>query len=238
VLSAWLDEASRSFPKAIWEGLAALPLMLSVRAGVRAHVWAHSGDDAAARAYLQAGIAHLSPAPPVLAAVGGLSGAGKSSFSRLIAPGLGASPGAVVLRTDEVRKRLKNVAPDHRLDASAYTPDFYNLSYDTLIENARTLLKAGRAVVLDATFIDPALRGRAERLATDCGVPFHGVWLEAPTEVLEARIAARSGDASDATVPTLHDQVARLDAAVAWPRVNASGAVEQSAEAWSAGHAA
>src|SRR6266481_3674070 len=35
VLSAYLDEAARHFPAQIWEGLAALPLMLSVRAGVR-----------------------------------------------------------------------------------------------------------------------------------------------------------------------------------------------------------
>ena len=44
VLSAYLDQAARDFPAQVWEGLAALPLMLSVRAGVRAHVSAHSGD--------------------------------------------------------------------------------------------------------------------------------------------------------------------------------------------------
>ena len=49
-LSAWLDEAARSFPDSLWDGLAALPLMLSIRAGVRAHVSAHSGDDATAMA--------------------------------------------------------------------------------------------------------------------------------------------------------------------------------------------
>lgn len=238
VLSAYLDEAARSFPAAIWEGLAALPLMLSVRAGVRAHVWAHSGDDEASRAYVDAGIAHLSPAPPRLVAVGGLSGSGKSSFSRLVAPGLGASPGAVVLRTDEVRKRLLNVPPTQAMSDRAYTPEFYNRAYDELIANARALLTAGRAVVLDATFIDPALRARAEQLARDCGVPFRGVWLDAPVEVLAGRVIGRTDDASDATVQTLRDQIGRHTSQVAWERVDASGPVELSAADWAARQAA
>ncbi|MET0273013.1 MAG: AAA family ATPase [Phenylobacterium sp.] len=234
VLSAYLDEAGRSFPDTIWAGLAALPLMLSVRAGVRAHVWAHSGDDEASKAYIDAGIAHLSPAPPRLVAVGGLSGSGKSTFSRLVAPGLGASPGAVVLRTDEIRKRLLNVPPTRRMPPDAYAPAFYALTYDTMIANARAMLDAGRAVVLDATFIDPVLRGRVEQLAKDAGVPFDGVWLDAPAEILAGRVEARTGDASDATVEVLREQIGRHTSEVAWERVDASGSVEQSAMDWAA----
>lgn len=228
-LSAYLDEAARSFPQTIWEGLAALPLMLSVRAGVRAHVQAHGGDLAGAAAYVEAAIAHLSPARPVLAAVGGPSGSGKSTFARGIAPALGASPGAVVLRTDEIRKRLLGVAPTEPVSRDLYTPEFYQRTYDALFGDARALLDAGRAVVLDATFIDEPLRARAERLAADCGVPFHGLFLEAPTAVLEARVAARTGDASDATVEVLHDQLARLTGGVSWRRIDASGDLVEAA---------
>ena len=220
-LSAYLDEAARSFPEAIWEGQAALPLMLSVRAGVRAHVSAHSGDAAGARAYVEAAIAHLSPAPPVLAAVGGLSGSGKSTFARAIAPELGASPGAVILRTDEIRKRLMNIPPTRTMPPETYTAAFYARTYDTMSDNARALLRAGRSVVLDATFIDPGLRARVEALAGECGVPFRPAWLDAPVEVLEARVAGRTGDASDATVAVLHDQVARLTDPPGWRAVDA-----------------
>jgi len=230
--SAYLDEAARSFPENLWEGLAALPLMMSVRAGVRAHVAAHSGDLALSRAYVEAGIAHLSPGPPTLAAVGGLSGTGKSSFARAIAPTLGPPPGAVVLRTDEIRKRLMNVEPTFRLPQSAYAGDLYGRSYDALIENARAMLKAGRSVVLDATFIDAGLRGRAEQLARDCGVPFHGVWLEAPLTALRDRVVARTGDASDATVETLDDQLARLKVEADWTRVDTSESIEAAAKGW------
>jgi aminoglycoside phosphotransferase family enzyme/predicted kinase len=237
VLSAYLDQAARHFPAQLWEGLAALPLMLSVRAGVRAHVSAHSGDLVMSRAYVEAAIAHLAPPPPVLAAVGGFSGTGKSTFARTIAPGLGAAPGAVVLRTDEARKRLTGAGPVDRLAREVYTAEFYAQVYETVFETARAALKAGHAVVLDATFTEPALRARAEALAVECGVPFHGAWLEAPAQVLEARVSGRTGDASDATLEVLHDQIARHGGdTVAWPKVDATRATDAAARAWLEDH--
>ena len=239
VLSAYLDQAARHFPAQLWEGLAALPLMLSVRAGVRAHVSAHSGDLAMSRAYVEAAIAHLAPPPPALAAVGGFSGTGKSTFARAIAPGLGAAPGAVVLRTDEARKRLTGAGPVDRLAREVYTAEFYARVYETVFETARAALKAGHAVVLDATFTEPALRARAEALAVECGVPFHGAWLEAPPQVLEARVSGRTGDASDATLEVLRDQIGRYGGdTVAWPKVDATQATDQAARAWLAGFVA
>ena len=231
-LSAWLDESARNFPAEVWDGLAALPLMLSVRAGVRAHVCAHSGDPATARAYVEAAIAHLSPVPPVLAAAGGLSGSGKSTFARAIAPALGASPGAVILRTDEVRKRLLNVAPTEAAGPETYVPAAMVRTYDELFANARALLKAGRAVVLDASFIDPEMRARAEALAREVGVSFHAAWLDASPKVLEARIASRTGDASDATVTILHDQLARGAGSLTWTILDGTLTVDVTAKTW------
>ncbi len=233
VLSAYLDQAARSFGSALWDGLAALPLMLSVRAAVRAHVSMHAGDIEISKAYVDAAIAHLAPAPPALSAVGGFSGTGKSTFARAIAPALGASPGAVVLRTDEVRKRLAGAGPVDRLPPEIYTAEFYARVYDTAFAAARALIKAGRTVVLDATFTEPALRARAEALAAELDVPFYGVWLEAPADVLEARVGARVGDPSDATLEVLHDQIAGCNAsAVTWARVDAAQPTAQAAATW------
>ena len=234
VLSAYLDQAGRAQEAGLREGLAALPLMLSVRAGVRAHVQAHSGDDSAAVAYLSAALEHLAPMRPSLTAVGGLSGTGKTTFARLIAPGLGAAPGAVVLRTDEVRKRLMGVVHDAPLPDEVYSPGFSAKVYEALIEEARTLLGADRAVVLDATFIQPQLRRRVEVMAHEADVTFHGVWLEADPAVLAPRISGRIGDASEATVATLQSQLDLDVGAVIWSRVDASGPAAESAEAWTA----
>ncbi len=232
VLAAYFDEAARTWGQPLRDGMALLPLMLSVRAVVRAHVCGNSGKDAEARAYLAAAAAQLRPAPPQLVAVGGLSGSGKTSFARAAAPYLGASPGAVVLRTDEVRKRLLGVAPDARLPDSVYSPAFYADVYDTLFADARSLLAAGRAVVLDATFIQPELRARPQALAAEARVPFRGVWLDAPAEILADRIAHRTGDASDATVATLKMQLERDVGEVTWTKVDATRAVDENVRAW------
>jgi aminoglycoside phosphotransferase family enzyme/predicted kinase len=232
VLSGYLDEAARSFAPALWESVAALPLMLSVRAAVRAHVSAHSGEAELGRRYLAAAQAHLAPARPVLAAVGGLSGSGKSSLAREIAPALGAAPGAVILRSDEIRKRQAGLAPTDAAPRSAYSARVDAAVFAEMFSTAEALLKAGRAVVLDATFTEPDLRARAEALAAECGVPFHGAWLTAPLPVLEARVGARVGDASDADVAVLRSQLTRDLGAMTWRVLDASPPAEATARAW------
>ena len=224
VLSAYLDAASRVFPsQAVFEGLAALPLMMAVRAAVRAHVCAHSGDLETARAYVAAGLAHLAPPSPRLAALGGLSGSGKSTVARRLAPHLGAAPGAVILRTDELRKRLAGAGPTEKLPPSAYAAEMNARVYQAMFDAAGVLLRAGHAVVLDATFIDPALRVRARDLAMEVGTPFDAAWLEAPAPVLRARVGARRDDASDADLTILEAQLSRDPGRGDWTVVDASG---------------
>src|SRR6185312_12857156 len=143
VLNGYLDEAARSFGEAMLEGLAALPLFMSVRASVRAHVTAHNGDPEAARAYVEAALRHLGRTKPELRAVGGLSGSGKSTFARKLAPDLGAPPGAVILRSDEVRKRLWGKTPTEPLPPDAYAEGQSERVYGALMREAGLILRAG-----------------------------------------------------------------------------------------------
>jgi aminoglycoside phosphotransferase family enzyme/predicted kinase len=221
VLNGYLDQAARSFGEAALEGLAVLPLFMSVRASVRAHVNAHNGDAEAARAYVEAALRHLSWPQPELRAVGGLSGSGKSTFARKLAPGRGAPPGAVILRSDEIRKRLWDRKPTEALPPEAYAPDQSGRVYGVLMHEAGLVLKAGRSVILDAVFLKPAERAAAEQAAKNAGVAFEGVWLDVPAEVMRQRLAGRTGDASDADVRVLQQQLERDPGAIAWRRASA-----------------
>ncbi len=100
-----------------------------------------------------------------------------------------------------------------------------------MFEAARAALAAGRCVVLDATFLDPAIRAAAGQAAGDA--PFTGFWLRAPLQVLRARIAARRGDASDATVEVM-ERAARADPGPLgdWVVLDASGDPRPHARKW------
>jgi predicted kinase len=91
-----------------------------------------------------------------------------------------------------------------------------------MLGEAKLALSAGRSVILDATFINLDNRAAAAELAKEVGVPFDGVWLTAPRPVLEARVAARHGDASDATLTTLEQQLKRDPGDIHWRIIDAS----------------
>ena len=233
VMSAYFDEALRSFGLDLLDGLAAMPLMLSVRAAVRAHVCAHSDDPGGARTYLAAALNFIAPqVRPRLVCVGGYSGTGKTTFARQVLPGLGAPPGALLMRTDEVRKRQAGAASRERLPAGAYGPGARRGVYLHMFEEAARALRAGASVVLDATFLDPRDRDDAAALAKGTGARFTGLWLEAPEAVLLARIAARRNDASDADAQALRGQLDRGPGPLDWIRIDASGEARDAAAAF------
>jgi len=224
------------------EGLALMPAFLALRAGVRAMVRADRARQVEGRAKAEAlarvahttalADAYLRPPAPRLIVVGGLSGTGKSTLAAGLAPAIGAAPGALHLRSDLERKALAGVDEAERLPPSHYTTESSAAVYDALARKADLALRAGHSVVLDAVFATPQERARCSALASACGAAFTGIWLEAGAETLKARVAARRGDASDATVSTVESQLGYELGPIAWARVDASrGAAETRAGA-------
>ena len=88
---------------------------------------------------------------------------------------------------------------------------------------AERALTAGHSVILDAVFAQGDERAAAAELARRTNAKFAAVWLEAPLEVLTARLAARRGDASDATEEVVAKQLRYDLGHLDWPRVAADG---------------
>jgi uncharacterized protein len=224
LLGGYLDDT--------WDDAATalLPLFLSCRAAIRAKVLGFAAESAAgeaaeeiaaAQAYLELAQRFLTPAPPRLIAIGGISGTGKSTLARALAPGLGAAPGAVNLRSDVIRKKLFGAAPTDRLGPEAYREEVSVRVYNILLSRATTLLRAGQSVIVDAVCLEAGDRARIEQVAVDVGVPFAGLWLTAPSKTLRARLANRTNDASDATAAVLEAQLEVDPGPLTWPKLDA-----------------
>lgn len=198
-------------------GLASLPLFLAMRATVRAKVellrarMAVAAEAEAARgearAYFALAQDFLAPSAPRLVAIGGLSGSGKSAIARAIAPSLGAFPGAVIVRSDVERKRLFGVEPAARLPASAYAPEISEQVYAMTRKRAMMALLGNQTAIVDAVHAKAEERDSLVALAARLGVPFTGLWLDAPAKLMRERVAARTGDVSDATPSVVDEQL-------------------------------
>ena len=215
------------------EGLGCLPLFLACRAGVRAAVAiervaqtqgaARNEQSASVARYAKLALSYLEPPPPVLIAIGGLSGTGKSTLAAKLAARIGPAPGALHVRSDVERKRLFGVPETQPLERQHYRVGVAERVYSILNEKAREALAARHAVIVDAVFAKPEERSAIEAVAREAGCDFLGLWLTAPDELLIERVEQRHGDASDADRRVVKEQLRYDLGDVTWVPIDASG---------------
>ncbi|MET0656771.1 MAG: AAA family ATPase [Steroidobacteraceae bacterium] len=182
------------------------------RALVRTKVERLGDDQAAAKKYLCTALGAIEPRCPRLVLMCGMSGSGKTWLSTQLLQ----AAGAVRVRSDVERKRLAGL---DALESSRslpgqgiYTREFNERVYAHLLSVARSVLQAGEHVIIDAAFLRRDERASFIALARELSVEVTVVHCHAPVAELRARLLARRGDASEATVEVLERQAGYWEA--------------------------
>jgi len=201
------------------------------RALVRAMVACERARQGEARAdaiaeasrYLDLAQAFASPPLPSLVVTHGLSGSGKTTGSQAMLE----RAGAIRIRTDVERKRLRGMVATGRGTDSLYDERATRSTYERARDVARIALAARFPVIVDGTFLRHWQRSLFLDLANDVGVPFSIASFDCPVTMLRQRVVERSmrgDDASDAGLVVLEAQLRSQEPLDASERARVVGA--------------
>lgn len=149
--------------------------------------------------YLDSAAGLLAVQRPRLILMCGTSGSGKTWLARRLARALGA----VHLRSDVERKRSSGLDAERRSGAALgqgrYSESRNAATYERLRQCAAEVLAGQLSVIVDATCQRREQRARLSSLGASHEASVYVVFCHAPQAVLEARIAARQREATDAS---------------------------------------
>jgi hypothetical protein len=153
----------------------------------------------------------ISRPPPIVIAMHGFSGSGKTWVSERLMRTLPA----VRIRSDIERKRLHGYG-DTESSGSAIGQGIYTDAasiavYERLAEITSALALAGHSTIIDASFLKLTQRKQLRDLAGRIGVDFLMIDTDASRPELAARLQAREADASEADVNVLQHQLEFAD---------------------------
>lgn len=163
------------------------------------------------RSYAQLAERYTQPPLAALVITHGLSGSGKTWLSQQLLEAFDA----IRVRSDIERKRLHGLAPFARsgsgIDSGIYTTQAGERTYAHLAQLARTILRAGHTVIVDAACLKHSLRDRLRAVAHELRVPFAILDIQTPENILRERLRARAAqqhEVSEAGLTVLDRQLA------------------------------
>jgi aminoglycoside phosphotransferase family enzyme/predicted kinase len=161
--------------------------------------------------YLTVAIDCISRPPPLIIAMHGFSGSGKTWISNQLARALPA----VRVRSDIERKRMYgygDIESSHSdVCEGIYTAAASSAVYERLAKLTATLVHSGHNSIVDASFLKLTERNRIRDLADRLGVMFLMIDTFASSSELTHRLHRRDGDASEANINVLQHQLESAD---------------------------
>jgi len=150
---------------------------------------------------------------PVLVAMTGYSGSGKSWLSSRLVPSIAA----IRVSSDMERKRLAGLSAtadsQSAIESGIYDRAITGAVYDQLLGTAGELLRAGLNVIVDASFLSASCRRRARQIAERSGADYALVATVASETELRKRLKHRvkGANVSEADIAVLRHQLDSAD---------------------------
>ncbi|QEQ97937.1 AAA family ATPase [Neptunomonas concharum] len=191
-----------------YESLSLLNFYKSYRSMVRAKV-AMLGDTpdlTTFRRYLNLTQQYTHKQKPALFLMHGVSGSGKSHLSSQLVERIDC----IRLRSDVERKRLYRELSRRGERLELYGQEMNARTFQHLLNLSRSLLQSGYSVIVDATFIRKRTRVSYADLAQSLEIPLRIISCHCEQKLIEARLKrrqAQGGDASDADIKVMQDQL-------------------------------
>ncbi|HEX9757077.1 MAG TPA: AAA family ATPase [Nitrospiria bacterium] len=155
------------------------------------------------KTYLNLAKGYTHPKEKWLAITHGFSGSGKTTLTQFLLE----KTGALRIRTDVERKRLKGLSPSARtrspIGKNLYSSHVTRQVYLKMRGLAKMILGAGFPVIVDGTFLKKLQRKILQPIARDINIPFVILNFKAPESTLRSRINRRKKKASDASEANL-----------------------------------
>ena len=157
--------------------------------------------------YLAVATSRVSRPPPIVIAMHGVSGSGKTWFSNQL---MRALP-ALRVRSDMERKRIHgygDIESSHSdMCQGIYTGAASSAVYERLADLTAELVNSGHSSIVDASFLKLTERNRIRSLADRLGVRFLMIDTCASKSELTSRLMHRESDASEADINVLQHQL-------------------------------
>lgn len=128
---------------------------------------------------------------PLLIALGGRTGAGKTTLAYALRKTVPFLETALVVGDDEVRRELLGYGLSENMPPESYENAVSARVRNEIKTRMHQAFRQGRSVINHAGFYDPESQRAIHALAADENVGWIGLWLDAPEEVLIARVEKR-----------------------------------------------
>lgn len=168
--------------------------------------------------------------PPLLIAIGGLVGTGKTTLAQALLPHL---PNAVLIDADIERKKLFGVGLYDKLPDDAYSSENIGLFIEHIRRVQYSALQRHGIVLLTGVWLSAATRQGVADICAAAGAQQIGLWLEAELSTLFNRLQQREKENSysDADVDVLKRmisrEIARPQNDPVWYMINADQPIEK-----------